>query len=140
MHLLIPSAVLKTTGSSFEHFIRDEYATLCPVSDRIFSTCVDLAYTFEEVTVSKPGDEEKLAFEVPTLRGGGGAAWNGGEVAERAREVTLEVFANDESASVQVRGIALRVDALTMVDGLALRPRCTRWRNGWYKRTCTCRA
>jgi hypothetical protein len=130
-HELPACPVLKTTGSSFEHFIRDEYATLTPVSDRLFSTCIDLSYTFPEMTVSKAGDEEEkqlVAFEMPTLMGCGATAWKGGEVAERVREVTLEVFANDQSASVQVRARArwrLVVFFLT-----ACRQRCIRWRNG----------
>ncbi|EEB91136.1 hypothetical protein MPER_10554, partial [Moniliophthora perniciosa FA553] len=35
--------VLKSTGSAFHSFIRDEYTTLAEVNDRIFSTSVDLS-------------------------------------------------------------------------------------------------
>lgn len=88
--------MLKTTGSAFESFVRDEYTTLVEVNDRIFSTSVDLAYTFEPFAVPAPGDAKKLAFEfVPP--------WDGDAIAAAARKVTLDVFATDESASVQVR-------------------------------------
>ena len=33
--------VLKTTGSAFESFVRDEYTTLKEVRDRIFSTSIE---------------------------------------------------------------------------------------------------
>jgi len=36
--------VLKSTGSAFEGFVRDEYTTLKDVSDRIFSTAVECQY------------------------------------------------------------------------------------------------
>jgi hypothetical protein len=46
--------VLKSTGSAFENFVRDEYTTLAEVDDRIFSTAIDLSYTFGEVVVPGP--------------------------------------------------------------------------------------
>jgi hypothetical protein len=46
--------VLKSTGSAFENFVRDEYTTLAEVNDRIFSTAIDLSYTFGEVAVPGP--------------------------------------------------------------------------------------
>ncbi|KAH9991755.1 hypothetical protein BJV77DRAFT_1060671 [Russula vinacea] len=75
--------VLKSTGSAFENFVRDEYTTLVEVDDRIFSTSVDLRYTYGE--------------------NGSGAVhpWEDAKVGARARETTLDVFAHDESASVQ---------------------------------------
>lgn len=81
------AAVIKTTGSAFENFIRDEYTTLAEVGDRIFSTSVDLQYTFSPL----PIDPTKLG----TLQYD--------KIAASARTITLEVFATDESASVQVR-------------------------------------
>lgn len=77
--------VIKTTGSAFENFIRDEYTTLAEVGDRIFSTSVDLQYTFSPL----PIDPTKLG----TLQYD--------KIAASARTITLEVFATDESASVQ---------------------------------------
>jgi urate oxidase len=46
--------VLKSAGSAFENFVRDEYTTLVEVDDRIFSTSVDLRYTYGEVGVNLP--------------------------------------------------------------------------------------
>jgi urate oxidase len=40
------SVVLKSTGSAFENFMRDEYMTLGEVDDRIFSTSVELKYAY----------------------------------------------------------------------------------------------
>jgi len=94
--------VLKSTGSAFENFIRDEYTTLPEVCDRIFSTSVDLLYTFAAFEITAPEDERKLEFDRGHIKGAGGLeAWEGMKVGECAREITLETFATDESASVQ---------------------------------------
>jgi len=82
--------VLKSSGSSFEDFLVDEFTTLIPVSDRIFSTAVDLNYTF---TLPSYGGADKLSeLDVETQFD---------RVSTSAKEITLEVFATDESASVQ---------------------------------------
>ncbi|KAK7043983.1 hypothetical protein VNI00_008151 [Paramarasmius palmivorus] len=96
--------VLKSTGSAFHSFVRDEYTLLAETHDRIFSTSVDLTYTFEAIEIPAPKDEFKLEFNVPKEEEGG--VWDT-KVWERARNVTLEVFAEDDSASVQV-GVLLR--------------------------------
>lgn len=70
------------------------------MDDRIFSTSVDLEYTFSEVPLKAPVDEGKLQFVAPEWVEGG-SVWDE-EVPGRARRATLEVFAEDESASVQV--------------------------------------
>ncbi|KAI0293004.1 uricase [Multifurca ochricompacta] len=97
--------VLKSSGSAFENFVRDEYTTLVEVDDRIFSTSVDLRYTYDEVDVRLPGDEKGLVFGEENVRGkgndGGVYAWDDAKIGSRAREITLDVFAHDESASVQ---------------------------------------
>lgn len=96
--------VLKSTGSAFEGFIRDEYTTLPEVDDRIFSTSVDLLYTFAPFEIAAPKDDKKLDFDKEQIDGAGGlGAWEGVKVSESARKMTLSVFALDESASVQVR-------------------------------------
>ena len=97
--------VLKSTGSAFENFVRDEYTTLAEVDDRIFSTSVDLRYTYGQVNVQLPSDEKRLAFGVENLNGGV-HPWEDAKVGAQSREITLDVFAKDESASVQVRGNA----------------------------------
>ncbi|KJA25137.1 hypothetical protein HYPSUDRAFT_38099 [Hypholoma sublateritium FD-334 SS-4] len=95
--------VLKSTGSAFENFFRDEFTTLVPVNDRIFSTSVDLTYTFADIALPAPTDEKKFDFVVPVQKGADGYAgsvWDE-DVPARARTATLETFAVDESASVQ---------------------------------------
>ena len=97
-------AVLKTTESSFTNFIRDEFTTLVEVDDRIFSTSIDLNYTFAPIHIQFPSDEKKLDFIIPIQKGEKGyegSVWDD-EVPERARLATLEIFATDDSASVQV--------------------------------------
>lgn len=100
---LVDLLVLKSTGSSFEGFIRDEYTTLVEVDDRIFSTSVDLAYTFAPIALVAPTDDKKLALEVPAALAQEeiGGVWDADGVAERARTATLDVFAKHDSASVQ---------------------------------------
>lgn len=78
--------VLKSTGSAFHGFIRDEFTTLPEVSDRILSTEVDCGWAWE--TFSNLKDVEAA---VDKFNG----AWSS------AREITLQTFAKDESASVQ---------------------------------------
>jgi len=83
--------VLKSSGSAFENFHEDEFTTLVPVSDRILSTTVDC----ECVLSMPPGHltvdglaklEEEVKFTT---------------VVCNAKDITLELFALDESASVQ---------------------------------------
>ncbi|KAL8901130.1 MAG: hypothetical protein Q9192_000725 [Flavoplaca navasiana] len=78
--------VLKSTGSAFHGFIRDEYATLPEVSDRILSTEVDCGWSWDTFTNLKDVQAAVPKFD---------DAWN------RAKTITLETFAKDESASVQ---------------------------------------
>jgi urate oxidase len=87
-------AVLKTSGSAFENFLRDEYTTLAEVSDRLFSTSVTLSYTIPlppniPLSIENLG---QIAKEIDFAK-----------VATSVKKDTLEVFAEDESASVQVR-------------------------------------
>lgn len=94
--------VLKSSGSSFENFIRDEYTTLPDVDDRIFSTSVDLSYAFAPITLPFPADDDKLAFSVlDDSSEAHGGVWDAEGVAASARKGTLEIFATDDSASVQ---------------------------------------
>ncbi|KAI0664326.1 uricase [Cubamyces menziesii] len=94
--------VLKTTGSAFESFVRDEYTTLVEVNDRIFSTSIDLSYKFAPLRIPAPADGEGKVFDLAlTPEQAKGTAWDGDAVSAAARGITLEVFAIDESASVQ---------------------------------------
>jgi urate oxidase len=69
--------VLKTTGSSFEGFLRDPYTTLPESHDRILSTAVRTSWLYAG---------EDVAF---------GPAWHG------VRKALLETFAEHESHSLQ---------------------------------------
>ncbi|KAJ8454135.1 hypothetical protein ONZ45_g19423 [Pleurotus djamor] len=95
---IVDLLILKSTGSAFTNFIRDEYTTLVEVDDRIFSTSVDLSYDYSVISIPTPTDDAKLEFNIP--QGNGGDVWDAG-VFSRARKITLDVFASDDSASVQ---------------------------------------
>ncbi|KAG0049431.1 hypothetical protein BGZ83_005781 [Gryganskiella cystojenkinii] len=82
--------VLKSTGSAFEDFVRDEYTTLPEAKDRIFSTCVECNWEF---TLPKIHNTASL---LPTLSQ---IPFN--NIFDSVREVTCKTFAEDESASVQ---------------------------------------
>ncbi|KAJ4523675.1 hypothetical protein HRR83_000322 [Exophiala dermatitidis] len=78
--------VLKSTGSEFHHFIRDEFTTLPEVYDRILSTSVDAGwkwFTFGDLNVVK---KDVALFD---------DTWS------KARDITFRLFALEESPSVQ---------------------------------------
>lgn len=78
--------VLKSTGSQFHGFVRDEYTTLPEVWNRILSTDVDAAWrwkTFSDLTAVKEA--------IPKFD----KAWND------ARSITMKTFAEENSPSVQ---------------------------------------
>lgn len=78
--------VLKSTGSAFHGFLRDEYTTLAETWDRILSTDVDATWRWAVFP-----DLAALGSSVDKFD----KAW------EAARNITLKLFAEDESASVQ---------------------------------------
>ncbi|KAG0638970.1 hypothetical protein HOY80DRAFT_120813 [Tuber brumale] len=78
--------VLKSTGSAFHGFVRDEYTSLGETWDRILSTEVDT--NWEWLLFKTLDDVEGYIPHFDT-------AW------ESARNITLETFANDNSVSVQ---------------------------------------
>lgn len=78
--------VLKSTNSQFWGFLRDEYTTLKETWDRILSTDVDASWAWKPFA-----SLDEVRAVVPKFD----ATW------ERAREVTLKIFAEDNSASVQ---------------------------------------
>jgi len=86
--------VLKTTGSAFHGFIRDKYTTLPETHDRVFSTSVDATWKFATRSVEQ---FRKIPFA---------------EVSSAVRDVTLEVFATDDSASVQATMYKMCVEIL----------------------------
>ena len=78
--------VLKSTGSQFHGFVRDEYTTLPEVWDRILSTEVGSVWNWKKyATVAE------VKASVPKFE----AAWND------ARNITLKLFAEENSPSVQ---------------------------------------
>jgi urate oxidase len=78
--------VLKSTGSQFWGFIRDEYTTLPETWDRILSTEVDATWKWKFFD-----NLQAVKADVPRFD----RAW------ALAREITLKTFAEDDSASVQ---------------------------------------
>jgi urate oxidase len=78
--------VLKSTGSAFYGFHRDEFTQLPEVWDRILSTEIMCGYTWK--TFPTVEDVKRFAPKFD-------AAWEG------VREITTSTFAKDNSASVQ---------------------------------------
>ena len=78
--------VLKSTGSQFNGFIRDEYTTLPETLDRILSTEVDATWTWRSFADVDDVREQSKRFD---------DAW------ENARTITMRTFAQESSASVQ---------------------------------------
>ena len=78
--------VLKSTGSQFWGFHRDEFTRLPETRDRILSTEVEASWHWKEFKDVEEVKKEQEIFD---------PAWND------ARTVTLETFANEDSPSVQ---------------------------------------
>ncbi|KAL4914687.1 hypothetical protein BDW62DRAFT_204317 [Aspergillus aurantiobrunneus] len=78
--------VLKSTGSQFWGFVRDEYTTLPEVWDRILSTDVEATWAWKRFS-----GLDDVRGNVPKFDD----TW------EAARNITLKTFAEDNSASVQ---------------------------------------
>lgn len=95
--------VLKSTGSAFHSFLRDEYTTLPETWDRILSTDVDAVWnwaTFPDLAAVKAA--------VPKFDAAHTAA----------RDITLRLFATDESASVQNTMYKMSEDILAAVPAV----------------------
>lgn len=78
--------VLKSTNSQFWGFLRDEYTTLKETWDRVLSTDVAADWRWKRFR-----DLDEVRANVPRFD----ATW------AKARDVTLRIFAEDNSASVQ---------------------------------------
>jgi len=78
--------VLKSTGSAFYGFLKDKYTILKEAEDRILSTAVDCRYDWKHFSDAK--EVEKYSKDI-------------NQGFEIARNTTMKVFAEDESASVQ---------------------------------------
>ncbi len=83
---IVGLTVLKSTGSAFHGFLRDEFTTLPETWDRILSTDVDCGWTWKTFPTVAAVQEGVERFD---------KAW------EAARNITMKTFALDESASVQ---------------------------------------
>ncbi|KAF2103803.1 uricase [Rhizodiscina lignyota] len=94
--------VLKSTGSQFHGYVKDEYTTLPETWDRVLSTSVDCTWewapfpTFEAVEANKDFD----------------SAW------ESARRITMKTFADEDSASVQDTTYKMACSILAAVPGV----------------------
>jgi urate oxidase len=75
--------VLKTTGSSFSGFLRDEFTTLPETADRIFATEVRARWLYAPTATATAGRVD----------------WD--EAHRRVRVALLETFAGHDSLSVQ---------------------------------------
>ncbi|OCF38091.1 urate oxidase [Kwoniella heveanensis CBS 569] len=84
--------VLKTSGSAFTNFVRDEFTTLGEVSDRIFSTSVSL-----QNTISLPPNTPLSIDNLTSIE----TELDFPKVLPQIKKDVLETFATDESASVQ---------------------------------------
>lgn len=78
--------VLKSTGSAFHDFYKNEYTLLQDVYDRILSTEVDCGWAWNNFASVKDMESAVPKFD---------KAW------EAARKITLETFATENSPSVQ---------------------------------------
>lgn len=78
--------VLKSTGSQFHGFLRDEYTTLPETWDRILSTEVDATWKWKTFPSLAALKEKVAVFD---------KAW------EDARNITMKTFAEENSPSVQ---------------------------------------
>jgi len=78
--------VLKSTGSAFYGFHRDEFTQLPETWDRILSTEVESGWTWKTFNDIKEVRSSIKKFE---------------DAYEAARKITMETFAKDNSASVQ---------------------------------------
>lgn len=87
--------VLKTRGSAFEGFPRDQFTTLPEKSDRLLATSVTAEWVYSEI----PSDTT--------------ATWN------RVRETILRHFFGDWSASVQHQGYLMAEAVLDAVDDIS---------------------
>ncbi|KKA26234.1 hypothetical protein TD95_000101 [Thielaviopsis punctulata] len=77
--------VLKSTGSAFHGFVADEYRTLPDTYDRILSTDIDATWTWKFKTY------DDVVAAVPKFD----------KAFDDARNITMKIFAEDNSASVQ---------------------------------------
>ncbi|KAJ4040301.1 hypothetical protein NW761_010791 [Fusarium oxysporum] len=101
---LVGLTVLKSTGSAFHGFVRDEYTTLPETWDRIFSTDVDATWKWKKF--DSLNAVKAFAPKFDSAR-------------EAARNTTLKIFAEDDSASVQATMYKMSTQILELVPEIA---------------------
>ncbi|KAF9767302.1 hypothetical protein IL306_000167 [Fusarium sp. DS 682] len=101
---LVGLTVLKSTGSAFHGFVRDEYTTLPETWDRIFSTDVDATWKWQKF--DSLNAVKAFAPKFDSAR-------------EAARNTTLKIFAEDDSASVQATMYKMSAQILELVPEIA---------------------
>ncbi|KAF5023046.1 hypothetical protein F66182_4891 [Fusarium sp. NRRL 66182] len=101
---IVGLTVLKSTGSAFHGFVRDEYTTLPETWDRIFSTDVDGSWKWSKFDSLAAVKQSAHKFD---------NAW------KTARDTTLEIFAKDDSASVQATMYKMSAKILETVPEIA---------------------
>ncbi|KAG7406944.1 hypothetical protein DER46DRAFT_609889 [Fusarium sp. MPI-SDFR-AT-0072] len=101
---LVGLTVLKSTGSAFHGFVRDEYTTLPETWDRIFSTDVDATWKWKKFDSLNAVKAFTPKFDIAR---------------EAARNTTLKIFAEDDSASVQATMYKMSTQILELVPEIA---------------------
>ncbi|RYP08252.1 hypothetical protein DL764_001986 [Monosporascus ibericus] len=96
--------VLKSTGSQFHGFVRDEFTTLPETWDRILSTDVDSTWKWTTFSTLAALKEKVGAFD---------KAW------EDARNICLKTFAEEDSPSVQATMYKMSEKILEAAPGVA---------------------
>ncbi|CCG84664.1 protein of unknown function [Taphrina deformans PYCC 5710] len=96
--------ILKTTGSAFYGFFKDEYTTLPEVKDRIFSTNVNCSYKWGIFNNLEQIQKYSETF---------------GKVWASARQITFETFATDNSCSVQATLYKMCEKIITVSPGVS---------------------
>lgn len=95
--------VLKSTGSQFWGYHRDEYTRLPETWDRILSTEVEAGWKWKNFKTVADVEKEQSGFD---------AAW------KDARQVTLDTFAKEDSPSVQNTMYLMSEQILAKVPGV----------------------
>ncbi|KAJ3333093.1 hypothetical protein HDU76_011461 [Blyttiomyces sp. JEL0837] len=91
--------VLKSTGSSFEAFHRDNLTTLPDMSDRIFSTSVECFWGFAPFIETTP--TSVVLDHSANAKAGSLSAVPFDSIFRGTRQITIDLFANHDSPSVQ---------------------------------------
>ncbi len=107
-------AVLKSSGSAFEGFLKDEYTTLPEAGDRIFATSIDALWRY------LPGVAKELSgVRAGASLGSASRAVDFGALFAEARSTILEIFATHDSRSVQQTIFAIGEALLERLPSIA---------------------